>query len=479
MNYEQHQDGEQYERITLSTGAGKTEGFAAIMQRLKGRSADERAALRAQAEAAVLGHEAYALGHEYLERGDYVAAKRWLRVAAAHDVPGAEQALEEIDSGQIPDGGPESADGTDSAAGVSCEPSSAEGGVCVVVDEAVPYKEVQPHWTVLLEHVYTGDIAAAAQAEARRGRERVGRAADEAGRRFRKQMRQDLAEFRRSLATHRRKIAELLAESEHVLTAAQEVLAKARHAAEALQEEAEQRAEAIIGDAYRSAVHRDQEKVRAEAADAGYWLAWETPESDAEEDWQLLLCALHDAYRTAVEQWPVVVEGTSEVQVWKVWKALRQPGAPDGSPPGTAAVMRAESLDESAAVGFWRSQGIGSRAPARVVRALIVSSEAVHPGTPLSLTGRFDLRGLDRCLVTTSEPHERKRVVMLWCCNLDHDEDPENSHVCAAQEVGREEDVRTFRYIGVEQDGNAGSSNPAEKTALGRRILAPGTAADW
>ncbi|MFE7037221.1 DivIVA domain-containing protein [Streptomyces sp. NPDC057621] len=80
---------------TLSP-AQDTDGFAAIMKRLKGRSAQERAALKTQADHAVLGYEAYALGHEYLERGDLDAAGRWLRVAAGHHVPGAEQALAEL-----------------------------------------------------------------------------------------------------------------------------------------------------------------------------------------------------------------------------------------------------------------------------------------------------------------------------------------------------------------------------------------------
>ncbi|GHH68057.1 vacuolar-type H+-ATPase subunit H [Streptomyces umbrinus] len=81
--------------ITLNS-AQETDGFAAIMKRLKGRSAQERAALKVQADQAVLGYEAYALGHEYLERGELDAARRWLQVAAGHHVPGAEQVLEEL-----------------------------------------------------------------------------------------------------------------------------------------------------------------------------------------------------------------------------------------------------------------------------------------------------------------------------------------------------------------------------------------------
>ncbi len=191
MNPEQHQGRERYGHITLSTGAGKTHSFAAIMHRLKSRSADEQAQLRARADAAVLGHEAYALGHEHLGRGDYIAAKRWLRVAADHSVPGAEEALEEIDSGQVLDGGPASGAGADSATGVSFEPASAGGSVCVVVEETAEFNSGQPPWAALLERVYTGHIAAGAQAEARRVTEQASRDANEVVSRAREQMRQE------------------------------------------------------------------------------------------------------------------------------------------------------------------------------------------------------------------------------------------------------------------------------------------------
>jgi hypothetical protein len=74
----------------------KADGFAAVMKRLKSHSPNDRARLQEQAEAVALGHEAYALGQEYLERGDFEAARRWLRVAAGHHIPGAARALEEI-----------------------------------------------------------------------------------------------------------------------------------------------------------------------------------------------------------------------------------------------------------------------------------------------------------------------------------------------------------------------------------------------
>ncbi|MDT0616134.1 ATP synthase F0 subunit B [Streptomyces lancefieldiae] len=94
MTPREHEDGVRQEP-TLSA-AEKAEGFAAVMKRLKSRSPQERARLEQEAEKVVLGHEAYAMGQEYLERSDYETARRWLRVAAGHQIPGAAQALEEI-----------------------------------------------------------------------------------------------------------------------------------------------------------------------------------------------------------------------------------------------------------------------------------------------------------------------------------------------------------------------------------------------
>lgn len=102
MNPNPYQDDARHEALSLSP-AEKADGFAAVMKRLKGRSEQERTQLRARADAAILGHEAYALGHDNLRRGNHVAAKRWLRVAADHSVPGAEQALEEIETGSADD----------------------------------------------------------------------------------------------------------------------------------------------------------------------------------------------------------------------------------------------------------------------------------------------------------------------------------------------------------------------------------------
>lgn len=94
MTAQEHGDGMRQEP-TLSA-AEKAQGFAAVMKRMKSRSPQERDRLQTQAEQVALGHEAYALALEYLDRGDDEAARRWLRVAAGHGIPGAAQDLEEI-----------------------------------------------------------------------------------------------------------------------------------------------------------------------------------------------------------------------------------------------------------------------------------------------------------------------------------------------------------------------------------------------
>ncbi|WP_329182744.1 hypothetical protein [Actinacidiphila glaucinigra] len=449
MNPEREQGHERHGRITMGTGAGKTHSFAAIMQRLKGRSADEQAQLRARADAAVLGHEAYALGHEHLSRGNYIAAKRWLRVAADHSVPGAEAALEEIDSGQVLDGGPASGAGADSATGVSCEPASAGGGVYVIVDETVQCNNEQPPWVALLERVYTSHIAADAKAEAKRVTERASREADEVLSRAREQMRQEQAEFQRSLEEHRQAIAEALAESEHVLSTAQQIHSKARDTADAVLKEAEQQAEAIIGDAFSTATRRREGTLRTEAAYAGHReLSCDAHGGDA-EDWQLLLHAIREAYSGAWDQWSITAEGRNQIQIWN---PLRQPVRPDSSRPGTAAVTRVGSIDESAAVRLPHPHGSGFRAPGWAVRVL-VASEALDPGTPLSLTGRCELRELDDCAATPSEPHEGKGALLLWCWAPDREEDSENSPASTVPTGRQNEGVFTFRYIDVDRAG--------------------------
>ncbi|MFS8202593.1 hypothetical protein ACLVWQ_28385 [Streptomyces sp. CWNU-52B] len=150
---------------TLSS-AQETDGFAAIMKRLKGRSPQERAALKARADAAVLGYEAYALGHEYLERGDLDAARRWLQVAAGHHVPGAEQALAEL-AGQpaLNDGAAltsvPAAVIVDAAARLtatrSCDPCSTDGS---------PSGKNDGLWAAAVENLHAARQAASARASA-------------------------------------------------------------------------------------------------------------------------------------------------------------------------------------------------------------------------------------------------------------------------------------------------------------------------
>ncbi|MGW2802417.1 ATP synthase F0 subunit B [Streptomyces sp. NPDC001269] len=94
MTRREHEDG--MRREAGLSAAEKANGFAAIMRRVNSHTPQEQAQLELEAEEVVLGHEAYALGHEYLDRGDLDAARRWLRVAADYRIPGAERALEEL-----------------------------------------------------------------------------------------------------------------------------------------------------------------------------------------------------------------------------------------------------------------------------------------------------------------------------------------------------------------------------------------------
>lgn len=74
---------------------GSRQAFTELMDSIGSLSDQDRKRAREQADAAVLGFEAYALGQEYLERGDFDGALRWLRIAADHDVPGARRLLED------------------------------------------------------------------------------------------------------------------------------------------------------------------------------------------------------------------------------------------------------------------------------------------------------------------------------------------------------------------------------------------------
>lgn len=74
---------------------GSRQAFTELMDSIRRLSDQDRTRAQEQADAAVLGFEAYALGQEYLERGDLDGALRWLRIAADHDVPGAQRLLED------------------------------------------------------------------------------------------------------------------------------------------------------------------------------------------------------------------------------------------------------------------------------------------------------------------------------------------------------------------------------------------------
>ncbi|MFD9250620.1 DivIVA domain-containing protein [Streptomyces bottropensis] len=163
--------------ITLNS-AQEADGFAAIMKRLKGRSAQERAALKVQADQAVLGYEAYALGHEYLERGELDAARRWLQVAAGHRIPGAEQALEEMAVRQPLD---DVAALTAVNTAVIVDPMahgtvSPPSGVCIT-DGVHPGKNDQP-WAAVLENLRAARQASSARTEAVQITEQARREAD-------------------------------------------------------------------------------------------------------------------------------------------------------------------------------------------------------------------------------------------------------------------------------------------------------------
>ncbi|MEU9272671.1 hypothetical protein AB0E04_45890 [Streptomyces sp. NPDC048251] len=231
MNFGQDHDGERHEPLSLSPDE-KADGFAAVMQRLKGRTAHEQDRLRAQADAAVLGHEAYALGHDYRRRGNYVAAKRWLRVAADHSVPGAEDALEEIDA-VTPAAPTTAADPAGIVPGASIPPPS-------------PAHEDFGMWATVLESL---DVAACAQAQARQITEQARRTAEDLLAEAQRTIRRERADSVRGLEKTRRTVARLLCQAEQVQLVAREIQEEARRQAEALLEEARGQAQQIVDEA--------------------------------------------------------------------------------------------------------------------------------------------------------------------------------------------------------------------------------------
>lgn len=185
--------------------AKKADGFAAVMKRLKSRNEQERAQLRAQADAAILGHEAYALGQDNLQRGNYISAKRWLRVAAEHSVPGAEQALEEIEAGL--------ADGLAQPIAVDAMADTASCPIGAPQDGTHKFEK----WAWLLQNWAEANLAMnAARAEAQEIIAQARRTADELIDKAREEADRAWADTRDRVAAERRVSAELLDEAERL-----------------------------------------------------------------------------------------------------------------------------------------------------------------------------------------------------------------------------------------------------------------------
>ncbi|MDX3067763.1 MULTISPECIES: hypothetical protein [Streptomyces] len=246
MNPTPYQDDERHEALSMSP-AEKADGFAAVMKRLKGRSGQERAQLRAQADAAILGHEAYALSHDNLRRGNYVAAKRWLRVAADHSVPGAEQALEEIETGPA-----------DDLARPITVKVTADAAPCPTGATHAGTHEFEK-WASLLQNWTEAGLAVdAARAQARQIIEQARRTADEVLAKAHEDADRARADARDKMAAEHRVAAELLHEAERLqqdarllvrkgLRAAEPVIDE-RPSAQVLKGEAQQRARAFAAD---------------------------------------------------------------------------------------------------------------------------------------------------------------------------------------------------------------------------------------
>lgn len=204
MNPTQRRDDERLGTPSVSP-AKKADGFAAVMKRLKSRNEQERAQLRAQANAAILGHEAYALGQDNLQRGNYISAKRWLRVAAEHSVPGAEQALEEIEAGL--------ADGLAQPIAVDAMVDAAPCPIGAPQDGTHKFEK----WTRLLQNWTEVNLAMnAAQAEAQEIIAQARRTADELVDKAREEADRAWADTRDRVAAERRVSAELLYEAERL-----------------------------------------------------------------------------------------------------------------------------------------------------------------------------------------------------------------------------------------------------------------------
>lgn len=73
------------------------DGFEAVMDSLERLAPGEIDELGRQADAAEVGHDAYAIGLTQLESGDLDQAKYWLQKAVQYQVPGAQRTLEGLE----------------------------------------------------------------------------------------------------------------------------------------------------------------------------------------------------------------------------------------------------------------------------------------------------------------------------------------------------------------------------------------------
>lgn len=271
MTPQEHEDGMRPEP-TLSA-AEKADGFAAVMKRLKSHNPDERARLETQADEVVLGHEAYALGQEYLDRGNYEAARRWLRMAVGHHIPGAAQALEEIALRQAFDGFTDVATvgGDHAAAGtVSCETIPSPHG---------PRAKDGQHrlgglaWTSFVEQFYPDQTVAAVRAQARREADAILTEARQQA----DQTAAACAEMMLNIEKERKQAAELLAEArqeaESVRSQVAEIAEEARRSTDEMLAKAQRHALLILDEAREEAAQirsRARRQNRAGSQTRGY-----------------------------------------------------------------------------------------------------------------------------------------------------------------------------------------------------------------